>query len=641
KVSIEAGPKGAALLITADKDFTTPATVDVKVLSTATSLIAVRLEGAEYGLGVHRFTELPQETPIAELSAREREDYGVVDVVAEAHLAPDNPLPVKTKGNRVVVLLSREPFPSVSWRAPAPVLRSSVASSVDEPQAEWSEPEHDEAVPLANSEPQPRDESPQPEPLVSAEPAESPPENNEPAAVPQQESSPEQEPDEIVRLERVQAMQRGSVALLRFEFSGASMPKTRREDGRVVLLFPRAANGVGEHRLEPPGELFFRSLELRQRSRNETQWLGVIVTLDDADAAVYVHTRENSTTLTTTPVGRERFACWSSDRDTYTLAAFTDLDDRPAPSAQPESPPPQLASEEPISDRAVEDQPEAEPETPEVATPEPQADTQSEAVAIEPEEPDGYLVVVGDNVNVRSSANTDDGDNVVGSLERGMTVALLEERGEWMRVRTPSAEVGWVFGALLSARTDEPAEEEKAVLAAQDAPEMAPAKPKAASMFPVEAMGALTGIGANEPQANPVGPSATPTAPISTAMSRAGSVPEAAPPLPNVVQYTTYGRDPFVPYSRKIDEGFPSVENLRLVGILYDRTDRIALLQDELFEDKSYAMREQDQVSNGTVWRINPTNVIFLITELGISRTYTLELPSVSPTSVQEKRGKS
>jgi hypothetical protein len=111
--------------------------------------------------------------------------------------------------------------------------------------------------------------------------------------------------------------------------------------------------------------------------------------------------------------------------------------------------------------------------------------------------------------------------------------------------------------------------------------------------------------------------------------------------IPNqqVVQYTTFGRDPFIPFSRKIDEGVPAVENLVLVGVLYDQTDRIALFEDELFKEKSYSMRESDPVSNGTLWRITPGSAVFLITELGITRAYTLEMRDVSPTKVQSKRG--
>ncbi len=640
-LSIEAGPKGAALVITADSDFPSPATVDVKVLSTATSLVAVRLEGAVYDLGVHRFTELPQQTPITELSAREREDYESIDVVMEAHVSPDSPLPVKTKGERVVVLLSREAFPTVSWKAPAPVLRTA-ESPRNESQPEWAEerPAGDETGEQAAS----ADETVALEPHETAVAVKT--DRAAPAAETreQQEPAPEPQPSELVRLERVEAVQRGTIAMLRFRFTGESTPIARRENGRVVLLFPRAANGKGQPRLEPPGDLFFKTIELRQRSRRNTEWLGAIVTLDDDDAAVYVHTDGNATTLTTSPMTSERFAYWSSDRDEYTLAAFTDIDDMPVGEAEPADTPHRVVSETtPAAEHPGRDEGEASVDHQAGAVVSAQPDSTPAAAEPEPasEDVQDYLVVVGDNVNVRSSASTEDGENVVGSLGRGMTVALLEKRGTWVRVRTPDAQVGWVYGALLSERTDEPAEEEKAVLAAHDAGTKGAAKPKAATMFPVDAVGALTSIGADESTAgagDEVGGAAAAPAVMHPAVGPA-TAREEAPPLPNVVQYTTYGRDPFVPYSRKIDEGLPSVENLRLVGILYDRTDRIALLQDELFEDKAYAMREQDQINNGTVWRINPTNVIFLITELGISRTYTLELPSVSPTTVQEKRG--
>jgi hypothetical protein len=93
------------------------------------------------------------------------------------------------------------------------------------------------------------------------------------------------------------------------------------------------------------------------------------------------------------------------------------------------------------------------------------------------------------------------------------------------------------------------------------------------------------------------------------------------------VAYTSFGRDPFIPYAMESDPTLANVDNLKLVGILYSHADRIALLQDRMDSRRAFTLRELDLVKDGSVMRINQTNVIFLITEMGISRTFSLELP--------------
>ena len=63
-----------------------------------------------------------------------------------------------------------------------------------------------------------------------------------------------------------------------------------------------------------------------------------------------------------------------------------------------------------------------------------------------------------------------------------------------------------------------------------------------------------------------------------------------------------------------------------LVGVLYDQVDRIGLFEDKQDKTKAYALRENDPVQNGYVLRVQPDKVLFLINELGISRTYALKL---------------
>ena len=84
--------------------------------------------------------------------------------------------------------------------------------------------------------------------------------------------------------------------------------------------------------------------------------------------------------------------------------------------------------------------------------------------------------------------------------------------------------------------------------------------------------------------------------------------------------------------------GLPLVENLTLVGILYDDAERLALCEDRLNGNQPFSFRELDPVDKGKVLKIYQDKVVFLITEFGISRSYTLEI--VRPTKEKEAGNK-
>lgn len=87
--------------------------------------------------------------------------------------------------------------------------------------------------------------------------------------------------------------------------------------------------------------------------------------------------------------------------------------------------------------------------------------------------------------------------------------------------------------------------------------------------------------------------------------------------------------DPFVPRVRSTSvESGPDVEDLVLVGIIYDAYDRIALLesQDEDLAKTIFTMREGDRVRNGRLHKIYEDRVVFLLTVFGVTRTHILKM---------------
>jgi hypothetical protein len=123
--------------------------------------------------------------------------------------------------------------------------------------------------------------------------------------------------------------------------------------------------------------------------------------------------------------------------------------------------------------------------------------------------------------------------------------------------------------------------------------------------------------------ANPEVPRALPDdAPGQTHDSEPGKPASAD----NLVRYKAIGRDPFVPLVKdtsRLSE-LPRVENLRLVGVLEDTRERIALLEDFRDNNRAFALRVNDPVEYGKVLRVHRDKVVFLIRDFDVSRSYTL-----------------
>ncbi len=101
-------------------------------------------------------------------------------------------------------------------------------------------------------------------------------------------------------------------------------------------------------------------------------------------------------------------------------------------------------------------------------------------------------------------------------------------------------------------------------------------------------------------------------------------------PARSVVFYDDMGRrDPFAPLVKGQRSGFlteqlPSVENLRLVGVLRDDRESMALLEN--MEGYGYVMRAGDRVENGAVMAIQENRVLFRVEDYGWSHVVALQL---------------
>ena len=87
-------------------------------------------------------------------------------------------------------------------------------------------------------------------------------------------------------------------------------------------------------------------------------------------------------------------------------------------------------------------------------------------------------------------------------------------------------------------------------------------------------------------------------------------------------------KDPFAPLigssAVKLAQGLPSLENMKLVGILQDIEMNRALLEDA--DGNGYMMKPNDKIRGGYLVSVTDNTAIFQVTEYGWTRTVALEL---------------
>lgn len=109
----------------------------------------------------------------------------------------------------------------------------------------------------------------------------------------------------------------------------------------------------------------------------------------------------------------------------------------------------------------------------------------------------------------------------------------------------------------------------------------------------------------------------------------AGKVIEEVPKRIVLVYHSGERKDPFSPLTEKKNFSMgavplPSIEELKLVGILEDHNGFKALLENEL--GYGYILQTGDRIRNGSVVSIDKERIIFQIQEYGFTKNIALEL---------------
>jgi hypothetical protein len=95
------------------------------------------------------------------------------------------------------------------------------------------------------------------------------------------------------------------------------------------------------------------------------------------------------------------------------------------------------------------------------------------------------------------------------------------------------------------------------------------------------------------------------------------------------IAYNSYGRrDPFIPVEQGMAENGIDIDQMKVVGIIWQAQEPLAVLEHSKESGVSFTVKQGDPVHNGRVSRITRDQVTFDISEYGISRSYSLKLVS-------------
>lgn len=678
KMTMQGSDRGLILAIEADREF------DLSVLpQSEKSAVGLTMKNVIYGLPELSYATFPTGCPARRLQIKSGGKHTPLELVARFDGAIQLTPSARKKGNVWLVLLSTQRFPNFTWTAP-----TTAAKAVQETPSETAKAEVQPDVPakaVAKSTGSPAIEKvsvqkPAASPVVSAKTAPVPPVKraaekgpNGNAEVPSSHSKVES-PKALARLQDVKVLRRGEIEEVIFVFDMPVRAAVKRQDSDVLLAFVNAASNLNDTNLRNVTGSFFGAIRSESAKHPSGDLLKITFSNTKSDRKLIIEPRGTQVVVGALSDSNPGLFVWSAALGKQVDYQFARLDEnknlselknkvaaaserefekektftlkKPASSTTPgasgaraETPTEKKEVSDDIQDKVAEPSAKTRQEAPAATamvsntevekkkeTTQEKSDApgqQRTSVAVAEqlksavsEAPTERLVVIKDAVNFRSKPVTSGNETIISQLSLGAMLTQLEKKGTWYRVRTGQGVEGWIYGSLVKDSSDVN-QDVWDEIARKKAPEP-PAKPDV-----------VASLEKNAPVASPdERVEERPAAPAPAAGDKTVS-PErpAPPPKPQPIRYKRSGRDPFIRLTGKTsDEEYPDVELVRLVGILFDQDDRVALLENKAEKGKAYALREGDRVKNGKLLRIERERVYFLVTEFDLSRTVILRL---------------
>lgn len=423
------------------------------------------------------------------------------------------------------------------------------------------------------------------------------------------------------KLKNMRIIRRERTCELAFEFDTIVESKLLRKNDSLIISFKNSGREGVTDGFEIPAGTLYKKIELVDRVSAGGRSLDVIILMDDTYSTLnngVMYKKGKIISLYATHNGKSKSVVWTAKNGSMWEFDFfdpqiygfdtTSLKKRATSDLQKELP---LASVFSVQGKKLQLDVNGTVDTIinqiDVA-----ADSQSKIPLIEHEP----MIVIADSVNLREKPSSQ--SNIITKVRMGLKCKYLNEQAGWVKIEYQNVQ-GWLSKRYII-DSSQVSVAQWELINRKTSPVVVDVPPndynqvqseKKDSMLKVKAVTSVNTIDI---------PVVNENSDAITSKNNSNSNTRS------IIRYNKFGRDPFLPLaSNGMDVDGPSVENMKLVGILYDYNDQIALFEDSK-NNRPFALREKDMVGNGKLLKIFKDKVVFLITEYGISRSYTFHL---------------
>jgi len=384
---------------------------------------------------------------------------------------------------------------------------------------------------------------------------------------------PAKTPEKPAVLTSIRLLKRGDVEQLVISADNPVRIKTRSKYGMIIAVFENVINGLNATSYSIPSSSLIKKVTIVESKRGSNR-VGVrIETMSASDHSSFVEVKPKQCIVYAMPqqasTGSRGLALWTHDGQVNASYNFI-----------------KASTLKSVTGLSM-------------------------SVGATKSEPKKRLVVIRDNVNFRMEPVSDSPDNIIMTLRMGAEATEIKKQGGWYYIKVDGSNTeGWIYSTLVTEKSQLTQAQREAINRAQGVVPAIPAPPKVDESTTPKTIEKVPAV----PQ------------PDKTAAPVEGK--ETQKEEKRVTRYRQYGRDPFLPLNQAdfLQSELLKVESCALVGILYDRLDRVALLEDNSKGGEAFSIRERDAISNGRVLKIRDNEVVFLLNEAGFSRKFVLKL---------------
>ena len=587
--------RGLALAITADLPF------EAQFKKTSPVTVRILIANSVYGLSTFSFSNFRDALPISKLTIAEQKNNAIqIDLTIKGNL--EIAIETQKKNNQYIALISRTPCPQFKWSA-----AESDIKDVAVRQLEPVEPSKT-ALPATKTE--------QVMSLTQQKTVTGNASEKTPALVNESINAPSE-----ARLVNIAVIQRNNICALSFELDRDAQSNVKRVKDTIYLEIEKTKIALRSNMVNVPKGIPYSAIRVKEKTINSRAFLQVAIVMDrkisDLKNGVMLK-KEKTITFISGSKSSDKLTQWSSELGIVLEQSLYDL---PSYSVDLKT-----LEKRALTDAgalvATKDNTFAIQDSP-VTSIAPNVNESTINLTPPHKAP---LIVINDNVNIRADASG--AAAIAGKLPIGEKVDQIAKKGQWYQVR--SGEItGWIYDKNVVDSTKITDEQQRAIIVARQKIEKAqnPEVPVVNEIPKVVESTVATGADA---------PTVGPVTTLEIVEKKQDS--SLIDTIRNHVRYVRSGRDPFLPLivDTTDDSQGANVEHLRLVGVLIDNAEQIALLEDLKNDRKPFALRENDKVNRGKVLKIYKDKVVFLLTEFGISRSYTIRLA----TNQEQEAGK-